>query len=82
MAVSLDADAGPAISGFYDFCSLIGSGVCTSTRAQGTTKTAVNPGTVTVPAACSSMVSIYNSCYDKMDGFETARASDAASCFW
>ncbi|KAJ4294892.1 hypothetical protein N0V88_005131 [Collariella sp. IMI 366227] len=63
-------------------CAAVGASSCAAnTQVQPAPTTTKSPTGVrnSVPTACSSMLTIYNSC-DKILNFQTARARDAASC--
>ncbi len=76
-----------AASVYYDVCKREGLctggivGTATTTRPLST-PTVLTTARTSLPPACSSMINIYDSCYDNMDGFVTAKARDVASCFW
>ena len=74
-----------AASMIYDICrrqGLCSGGIVTATPTDSPASLTQSGLRVTsLPAACASMVRVYNSCSMEMD-FMTARARDVASCLW
>ncbi|KAK1755839.1 hypothetical protein QBC47DRAFT_198026 [Echria macrotheca] len=69
------------VSVLYAICA---TGTCPYGGAAATPTlppAASRASTTSAPAGCTSFVSIFNSCSDKLDGFSTLPLSDLASCF-
>lgn len=70
----------------YSICGI--RATCATQTAGGPTRGSTRTTRATedvlptdLPAPCSSLLSIYSSCSDDL-GFNTAKATDVAACFW